>query len=76
MAIGGVVAVVGATGRQGGAAAKALLAAGAEVRALVRDPAKAAAAAVQAAGAQLVVADFDHPDTVDAAFREHHVCLR
>src|SRR5271169_2948827 len=67
MAIDGVVAVVGATGRQGGAAAKALLAAGAEVRALVRDPAKAAAAAVRAAGAQLVVADFDQPDTVDAA---------
>jgi uncharacterized protein YbjT (DUF2867 family) len=47
MALDGVVAVVGATGRQGGAAA----------------------AAVQAAGAQLVVADFDHPDTVDAALQ-------
>jgi uncharacterized protein YbjT (DUF2867 family) len=69
MAIDGVVAVVGATGRQGGAAANPLLAAGAEVRALVRDPAKAAPAAVQAAGAQLVVADFDRPDTVDAALQ-------
>jgi uncharacterized protein YbjT (DUF2867 family) len=70
MAIDGVAAVVGATGRQGGAAAKALPAAGAEVRALVRDPAKAAAAAVQAAGAQLVVADLDRPDTVDGALQE------
>jgi hypothetical protein len=68
MAVNCAVAVVGATGRQGGAATRALLAAGAAVRALVRDPAKPAAAAVQAAGAQRVVADFDHPDTVEAAF--------
>jgi uncharacterized protein YbjT (DUF2867 family) len=33
-----VIAVVGSTGQQGGATARALLSAGATVRALVRDP--------------------------------------
>ena len=37
MALSGVVAVVGATGQQGGATARALLSAGVAVRALVRD---------------------------------------
>ena len=68
MTVDGIVAVVGATGRQGGAAARALLDAGVSVRALVRDPAKPAAAALASAGAQLVVADFDDPKTVRAAF--------
>lgn len=36
-----VFAVVGATGQQGGATARALLTAGARVRALVRDPTSA-----------------------------------
>jgi uncharacterized protein YbjT (DUF2867 family) len=68
MTVDGIVAVVGATGRQGGAAARALLDAGVSVRALVRDPAKPAAAALASAGAQLAVADFDDPKTVRAAF--------
>jgi len=61
MPVDGIVAVVGATGRHGGAAARALLSAGVSVRALVRDPAKPAAAALASAGAQLVFADFDDP---------------
>ncbi|MBB1157153.1 MULTISPECIES: NmrA/HSCARG family protein [Amycolatopsis] len=51
------VLVVGATGRQGGATARELLAAGVPVRALVRDPASDRAKAVEAAGAELVAGD-------------------
>ena len=68
MKVDGIVAVVGATGRQGGAAARALLGAGVPVRALVRDIAKPAARALAEAGAQLVFADFDQPGTMRAAF--------
>ncbi len=51
------VLVVGATGRQGGATARELLATGVPVRALVRDPAAERAKAVEAAGAELVPGD-------------------
>jgi uncharacterized protein YbjT (DUF2867 family) len=68
MTVDGIVAVVGATGRQGGAAAQALLGAGVSTRALVRDPAKPAAQALASAGAHLVIADFDDPRTLRAAF--------
>ena len=44
------VAVLGATGQQGGRVVDALLAAGAPVRALVRDPASPAAQALEARG--------------------------
>lgn len=64
----GVVAVVGATGQQGGATARALLNAGVTVRALVRSPDKPAAQALAEAGAQLAVADFEDPATIRAAF--------
>jgi len=57
--------VTGATGRQGGATARALLAAGVPVRALVRDPAKAKA--VEALGAELVVGDLHDVDSVTRA---------
>ncbi|MBB5850292.1 NmrA family NAD(P)-binding protein [Amycolatopsis umgeniensis] len=56
------VLVTGATGRQGGATARALLAAGVPVRALVRDPARAGA--VEALGAELVVGDLRDLDSV------------
>lgn len=56
------VLVTGATGRQGGATARALLAAGVPVRALVRDPARAAA--VAALGAELVVGDLGDRESV------------
>jgi uncharacterized protein YbjT (DUF2867 family) len=61
-------AVVGATGQQGGATARALLAAGAGVRALVRDPASDAATALRAAGAELARADLTDTDSLRAAF--------
>ncbi|MGW4396226.1 NmrA/HSCARG family protein [Amycolatopsis nivea] len=56
------VLVVGATGRQGGATARELLAAGVPVRALVRDPAADRAKAVEAAGAELVAGDLRDRD--------------
>ena len=68
MALAGVVAVVGATGQQGGATARALLSAGVSIRALVRDPDKPAAQALAAAGAQLAVADFGDPASLRTAF--------
>ncbi|MFC7624675.1 NmrA family NAD(P)-binding protein [Microlunatus sp. GCM10028923] len=59
------VLVTGATGRQGGATAQALLAAGVPVRALVRDPARAKA--VEAAGAELVTGDLHDRESLDRA---------
>ncbi|UCM87464.1 NmrA family NAD(P)-binding protein [Streptomyces marincola] len=62
------VLVTGATGRQGGATARALLANGVPVRALVRDPASARAAAVASLGAELVAGDLlDRDSLVRAA---------
>jgi uncharacterized protein YbjT (DUF2867 family) len=61
------VLVTGATGRQGGATARALLAAGVPVRALVRDPAGDRAQAVAALGAELVAGDLRDRESVRAA---------
>jgi uncharacterized protein YbjT (DUF2867 family) len=58
------VAVTGATGTQGGATARALLAAGQRVRALTRQP---EAAELRELGAQVVSADFDDPASLDRA---------
>lgn len=62
-----LVAVTGATGKQGGATARRLLAAGTPVRALVRDTTAPAALALRAAGAELVLGDFDDPSSLPAA---------
>ncbi|MFE2107476.1 NmrA family NAD(P)-binding protein [Kitasatospora sp. NPDC059463] len=61
------IAVTGATGKQGGATARRLLAGGRRVRALVRDTTTPAAAALAAAGAELAVADFDDPASLEPA---------
>jgi len=58
------VLVTGATGQQGGATARALLAAGVPVRALVRNPASDRARAVEALGAELVIGDLDDRDSL------------
>lgn len=58
------VLVTGSTGRQGGATARALLAAGIPVRALVRDPATGRARAVEALGAELVTGDLHDRESV------------
>ncbi|MDP9828841.1 NmrA/HSCARG family protein [Kineosporia succinea] len=69
MAVQGTVAVIGATGNQGGAAARHLLEQGAQVRALVRDAASPKAAWLSDAGASLVQADLDDPSSVLSALR-------
>ncbi len=61
------VLVTGATGKQGGATARALLAAGIRVRALVRDSATDRARAVEALGAELVTGDLHNLDSVTRA---------
>ncbi|MEB6283993.1 NmrA family NAD(P)-binding protein, partial [Klebsiella pneumoniae] len=53
------VLVFGATGQQGGSVVRALLHRGWRVRALVRDPFSAGAAALAARGAELVVGTFE-----------------
>jgi uncharacterized protein YbjT (DUF2867 family) len=61
------VLVTGATGKQGGATARALLAAGVPVRALVRDPSGVRAKAVEALGAELVAGDLHDRESVALA---------
>ncbi|TCJ96742.1 NmrA/HSCARG family protein [Nocardia alba] len=61
------ILVIGATGRQGSATVRQLLAQGHPVRAFVRDPAAAAAQRLAAAGAELVVGDLDDPAAVKSA---------
>ncbi|MFD8570528.1 NmrA family NAD(P)-binding protein [Streptomyces sp. NPDC059639] len=61
------VLVTGATGRQGGATARALLAAGTPVRALVRNPDSEPARAIEKLGAELVQADLADRNSLDAA---------
>jgi uncharacterized protein YbjT (DUF2867 family) len=60
-----MILVTGATGTNGRLVVDALLAGGASVRAMVQNRAKAAD--LQQAGADVVVADFDKPQTLDAA---------
>jgi uncharacterized protein YbjT (DUF2867 family) len=64
---GKTIVVTGATGNQGGATARHLLADGWHVRALVRDATTPAAAAFAAAGAELVRGDLDDSASIDAA---------
>ncbi|BBG04076.1 MULTISPECIES: NmrA family NAD(P)-binding protein [Pseudonocardia] len=63
------VLVTGATGKQGGAVARAAQAAGLPVRALVRDPGTEQARALADAGIDLVTGDLDDPSSVAAAAR-------
>ncbi|MEU5551875.1 MULTISPECIES: NmrA/HSCARG family protein [unclassified Micromonospora] len=63
------VLVIGATGKQGGATARALLDRGVAVRALVRDTTAATALALRERGAELVRGDLDDPASLLAAAR-------
>lgn len=63
-----VFAVVGATGQQGGATARALLARGARVRALTRNPDGDAGRDLRDAGAEVVAADIEDPASLRRAF--------
>jgi len=64
--------VLGATGQQGGAVARHLLAATWRVRALVRDPRKPEAQALQHLGIELVQGDLDTPASVTSAMQNMH----
>lgn len=59
--------VTGATGTQGGAVARALLAHGWPVRAMVRDPRGSAAASLARLGAELAIGSFEDSAALDAA---------
>lgn len=63
-----IIAVTGATGQQGGAVARKLLADGWKVRALTRDINKPAAQTLAQAGAELVAGDMESRAELDAAF--------
>jgi uncharacterized protein YbjT (DUF2867 family) len=61
------VLVTGATGKQGGAAARHLLESGIGVRALARRPEQAAAAELERLGAEVVQGDLDDSASVERA---------
>jgi uncharacterized protein YbjT (DUF2867 family) len=69
---GRTIAVLGATGQQGGSVSAALLAAGWAVRAVVRDPAGDRARTLAAAGAEIVRGDLADPASLHAAFAGVH----
>lgn len=64
-----LVLVTGATGKQGGAVARHLLQRGVPVRALTRDPTKAAARSLAERGAEVVRGDLDEPESLEPALR-------
>lgn len=75
MAAKKIIAVLGATGSQGGGLARAILSdpqGGFAVRALTRDPKSAAARALAEAGAAVVAADVDDPGSLERAFQGAH----
>lgn len=63
----GTILVSGATGNQGGAAARSLLAAGFDVRAITRNPDKPEARALSDLGAEVVRGDLDDYDPMRRA---------
>ena len=64
-----VIAVTGATGQQGGAVARKLLAEGWKVRALTRHADKPAAQELASLGAEIVPGDMEQRAELDAAFQ-------
>ena len=65
-----IISVTGATGQQGGAVARKLLAEGWKVRALTRDINKPAAQELKSLGAELAAGDMDNRAELDAAFKD------
>jgi len=61
------ILVTGATGNQGGAVARALLANGHKVRAMTRSPEGEAAQALAAQGAEIIQGDLDDPASLEQA---------
>lgn len=66
------ILVTGATGRQGGAAARHLVDTEFRVRAMTRDPEQEAAVELARVGCEVVRGDFDDPDTLEAALDGVH----
>ena len=64
-----IIAVTGATGQQGGAVVRKLLAEGWKVRALTRDLNKPAAQELASLGAEIVAGDMEDRAQLDAAFQ-------
>jgi uncharacterized protein YbjT (DUF2867 family) len=69
MSSNNLIVVTGATGQQGGAVARRLLAKGWKVRALTRELSKSAAQALASAGAEVVQADNDDRASLDRAMQ-------
>jgi uncharacterized protein YbjT (DUF2867 family) len=67
---GKTIAVVGATGRQGGQVVRQLLRQGWQVRALTRNPASKKALALKALGAELAKADLEDTVSLETAFEK------
>ena len=63
------IVVTGATGKQGGAVARHLLAGGHNVRALTRSPDKPAAQALKDAGAEIIQANLEDRASLDEALK-------
>ncbi len=66
------VVVTGATGKQGGAVARELLRRGFRVRAITRDPSKAAAVALRELGAEVLRGDLDDVESLRSALESAH----
>ena len=66
------IVVLGATGQQGGATARHLIASGTPVRILVRDPNKPAVLELEAAGAEVMVGDMLDLSSLHSAFDGAH----
>ena len=64
------ILVFGATGRQGGSVARALLREGWPVRALVRDPSAPASVALRNAGLEVMTGSFQDPHAMLAAMKD------
>ena len=65
---GKTIAVIGATGRQGGQVARQLLGQGWQVRAVTRTPQSKKAEALKASGAEVVKADLNDRASLESAF--------
>jgi uncharacterized protein YbjT (DUF2867 family) len=72
MSSNNLIVVTGATGQQGGAVARRLLAKGWKVRALTRELGKPAAQALASAGAEVVQADNDDRASLDRVMQGAH----
>jgi uncharacterized protein YbjT (DUF2867 family) len=67
LSVAAMILVTGATGKQGGAVARHLLARGKQIRILTRDPSSAAAQKLAAAGAAVAHGDLDDRASLDRA---------